>query len=67
LRRAIGQYIEDPLSEMLLGGDAAGKGKIVVTRKNDAEGKPQDHLYFDAQGAAPSGDKPVAAAGAQST
>jgi ATP-dependent Clp protease ATP-binding subunit ClpC len=71
LRRAIGQYIEDPLSEMLLAGDAAGKAKIIVTRKNDAEGKGEDHLFFqmiDAPPAEPSagGDKPVSA-GSQST
>src|SRR5689334_1921524 len=47
LRRAIGQFIEDPLSEMLLAGEAAGKAKIVVTRKNNAEGKPEDHLFFE--------------------
>ena len=68
LRRAIGQFIEDPLSEMLLSGDARGKGRIVVTRRNDAEGKPQDFLYFDLQDKpAPPGDAPVAAAGASST
>ncbi len=47
LRRAIGQYIEDPLSEMLLAGDAVGKAKIIVTRKNDADGKGEDHLFFE--------------------
>ncbi len=47
LRRAIGQYIEDPMSEMLLSGEFAGKSKIIVTRKNDAEGKPQEHLFFE--------------------
>jgi ATP-dependent Clp protease ATP-binding subunit ClpC len=68
LRRAIGQFIEDPLSEMLLGGEATGKGRILVTRKNDAEGKPQDHLYFQTEETAkePAGDKPMAA-GAGST
>ncbi len=71
LRRAIGQYIEDPLSEMLLAGDAAGKSKIVVTRKNNSEGKPDDHLFFDMVDAPPpatppAGDTPVGA-GSQST
>jgi len=63
LRRAIGQFIEDPLSEMLLQGDTANKGKIIVTRKNDADGKPQDHLYFDMQDkpAETPGEKPVGA------
>ena len=42
LRRAIGQYVEDPLSESLLLGDFKGKGRVVVTRK---EG--QDHLSFE--------------------
>jgi ATP-dependent Clp protease ATP-binding subunit ClpC len=47
LRRAIGQYIEDPLSESLLSGETANKSKIIVTRRNGDDGKPQDHLYFD--------------------
>ncbi len=47
LRRSIGQFIEDPLSEMLLQGNFTAPATIVVTRKNDAEGKPQDHLFFD--------------------
>ncbi len=65
LRRAIGQYIEDPLSEMLLSGDTVNKGKIIVTRKADAEGKLPEHLYFDMQdkpAPAPEPEKPVAAA-----
>jgi ATP-dependent Clp protease ATP-binding subunit ClpC len=65
LRRAIGQYIEDPLSEMLLGGEVNGKNKIAVTRKSDADGKPQDHLYFD-MGGVKEAEKPAAEA-AQST
>jgi ATP-dependent Clp protease ATP-binding subunit ClpC len=60
LRRAIGQFLEDPLSEMLLGGDLVGKSKITVTRKNDAEGKPAEHLFFDMQDA-PAEQKPVKA------
>jgi ATP-dependent Clp protease ATP-binding subunit ClpC len=67
LRRAIGTFIEDPLSEMLLAGDAAGKGKIMVTRKNDAEGKPQEHLYFEIKDAPPPAEAKPAVAGAQST
>jgi len=64
LRRAIGQFIEDPLSEMLLAGEVAGKEKITVTRKNDAEGKPQDHLFFDMKDAPAekSPERPPAAA-----
>ncbi|HYF15678.1 MAG TPA: ATP-dependent Clp protease ATP-binding subunit [Phycisphaerales bacterium] len=47
LRRSIGQYVEDPLSEMLLQGQFTAPSTIKVTRRNDAEGKPEDHLYFD--------------------
>jgi ATP-dependent Clp protease ATP-binding subunit ClpC len=50
LRRAIGTYIEDPMSEMLLTGGFKPPCKVLVTRKSDvAEGgaeKPQDHLFF---------------------
>ncbi|MBX3365412.1 MAG: ATP-dependent Clp protease ATP-binding subunit [Phycisphaeraceae bacterium] len=37
LRRAIGTYIEDPLSEMLLSGELHGKRRIVATRPADQE------------------------------
>jgi ATP-dependent Clp protease ATP-binding subunit ClpC len=47
LRRSIGQYIEDPLSEMLLSGVFTAPATIKVTRRNDAEGKPEEHLFFD--------------------
>ncbi|MFO0831585.1 MAG: ATP-dependent Clp protease ATP-binding subunit [Phycisphaerales bacterium] len=47
LRRAIGQYIEDPLSEMLLLGNFNSPATIKVTRRNDSEGKPEEHLFFD--------------------
>jgi ATP-dependent Clp protease ATP-binding subunit ClpC len=47
LRRSIGQFIEDPLSEMLLQGNFTAPATILVTRKNDADGKPQDHLFFE--------------------
>jgi len=43
LRRAIGQYIEDPLSEMLLSGEFHDKNKVVVKREDEKE-----HLTFDA-------------------
>jgi ATP-dependent Clp protease ATP-binding subunit ClpC len=36
LRRAIGQFIEDPLAESLLSGDFKPGQKIVVTRKEEA-------------------------------
>ena len=43
LRRAISQYIEDPLAESLLSGDFGDGHLINVTRKDEAE-----HLYFEA-------------------
>ena len=42
LRRAIGTYIEDPISEMLLAGDIDRPSRIIVTHE---EGK--DHLRFN--------------------
>ncbi len=42
LRRAIGTFIEDPISEMLLAGDIDVASKITVTHE---EGK--DHLRFE--------------------
>ncbi|MDX2118485.1 MAG: ATP-dependent Clp protease ATP-binding subunit [Planctomycetota bacterium] len=70
LRRAIGQYIEDPLSEMLLTGGFELPAKIVVTRKQDSDGKDAEHLFFDAKHVPPppkpEENKPQAA-GAQST
>ena len=75
LRRAIGQYVEDPLSESILRGDIREGQVIKVTREDEA-----DHLSFDATdksagpddeegGEGPSGgqDEPVAPAGAEST
>jgi len=47
LRRAVGQFVEDPLSEMLLGGELKTGGKIFVSRKTDSDGKDFDHLTFD--------------------
>jgi len=41
LRRAIGQYIEDPLAEALLSGEYKAGHKISVTHKEEAE-----NLYF---------------------
>jgi ATP-dependent Clp protease ATP-binding subunit ClpC len=63
LRRAIGTYIEDPLSEQMLSGEFGENVLITVTRK---EG--QEHLYFDHSGAPAKadGEKP-AVAGATST
>ncbi len=42
LRRAIGTYIEDPISEMLLAGDIDKPSRVTVTHE---EGK--DHLRFE--------------------
>jgi ATP-dependent Clp protease ATP-binding subunit ClpC len=44
LRRAIGQFVEDPLAEALLSGDFKSGQKISVTRKEEAE-----NLYFTAE------------------
>jgi ATP-dependent Clp protease ATP-binding subunit ClpC len=53
LRRAIGQYVEDPLSEMLLQGDFTPPCRITITHKKPAEGdtaaKADDHLYFNTE------------------
>ncbi len=48
LRRAIGTYIEDPLSEMLLQGDFKPPCVIKVSHKETSEGKPADNLFFEA-------------------
>jgi len=47
LRRSIGQFVEDPLSEMLLGGTFEAPCIIKCTRRNGPDGKPEDHLFFD--------------------
>lgn len=52
LRRAIGQFVEDPLSEMLLSSSFEAPSGIKITRRNGPDGKPEDHLYFE--GVAPS-------------
>ncbi|PCI08375.1 NDP-hexose 4-ketoreductase [bacterium] len=48
LRRAIGSYIEDPLSEMLLSGELHDKNVLKATRKGE-----DDFLSFDATFVAP--------------
>ena len=63
LRRAIGNYIEDPLSEMLLSGDLHGQHRVLVSR---VEG--EDKLHFQGEAAAPaSGEKTSTEAQPQST
>ncbi len=44
LRRAISQYIEDPLAESLLSGEYHAGEKIIVTRKGEEE-----HLFFTSE------------------
>ena len=72
LRRALGTYIEDPLSEMLLAGEIGADSIVSVTRKDEA-----DNLFFEPKdrpadetssesGASEDDDKPVEA-GAGST
>jgi ATP-dependent Clp protease ATP-binding subunit ClpC len=45
LRRAIENFVEDPLSEELLKGEFQGKDTILVDAKKDDEGKIK-HLFF---------------------
>ncbi len=66
LRRALGNYVEDPLSEMLLSGDFAKGSTIRVTRKKDADGNPIEYLAFAAVSAAET-PTPPAVAGSHST
>jgi ATP-dependent Clp protease ATP-binding subunit ClpC len=68
LRRAIEQFVEDPLSEDILRGHYKEKGRVLITRAKDDEDKPLDHLFFDAQireepEAEPEEQEAVAAAG----
>ena len=46
LRRAIEQYVEDPLSEEILRGNFKGKDLIKITLKVE-EGVVEKHLYFE--------------------
>ncbi len=63
LRRAIGNFIEDPLSEMLLAGDLHGMHKVVVKH---IEG--EDKLHFEGMPGEPAkGDKTKAEPQTQST
>ena len=48
LRRAIGTYIEDPVSEMLLSGELHEKNVLKATRKGE-----EDHLSFESTFVAP--------------
>jgi ATP-dependent Clp protease ATP-binding subunit ClpC len=50
LRRAIEQFVEDPLSEEILRGSFRGKDLIKITVKTDitVSGEKDKHLYFEA-------------------
>jgi ATP-dependent Clp protease ATP-binding subunit ClpC len=47
LRRAVGSFIEDPLSEMLLQQGVKRPCNIAVTRKDTPDGKPAEMLFFE--------------------
>jgi ATP-dependent Clp protease ATP-binding subunit ClpC len=62
LRRAIEQFVEDPLSEDILRGAYKDKDTIVISRAKDDEGASKDHLHFDARKTRRPEQEPVAAA-----
>jgi ATP-dependent Clp protease ATP-binding subunit ClpC len=64
LRRAIGQHLEDPLSEAILRGDYRGKNRVIVSVKQFAEevDGEKKRLYFEAFDT-PSKEKKAVAAG----
>jgi ATP-dependent Clp protease ATP-binding subunit ClpC len=55
LRRAIEQHIEDPISEEILRGSYAEKGKILVSVRTEASSDDEEdkHLYFEGVGEKP--------------
>jgi ATP-dependent Clp protease ATP-binding subunit ClpC len=59
LRRAIGQYVEDPLAEALLSGDFGNGDHILVTRQPEAT-----HLYFTRRAPEPAPTEATPAGGA---
>jgi ATP-dependent Clp protease ATP-binding subunit ClpC len=63
LRRAIEQFVEDPLSEDILRGAYFGKDKISVGVQTDSEGKVQ-HLTFEAGSSKPETTETAVAADA---
>jgi len=66
LRRAIEQFVEDPLSEEILRGSFKGKDIIRVTVKTEDGG--DKHLYFEAMtNAEDKGEKPLAEASSDAT
>ena len=67
LRRAIGTYIEDPLSEMLLSGELHGKNTVVGTRNGEDERLTFRAEQHDEAPAPGKGESETPAAGATST
>jgi ATP-dependent Clp protease ATP-binding subunit ClpC len=66
LRRAIEQFVEDPLSEEILRGNFKGKDLVRITVKTEDSG--EKHLYFDALNSlTEKGEKPLAAASSDAT
>jgi ATP-dependent Clp protease ATP-binding subunit ClpC len=66
LRRAIEQFVEDPLSEEILRGSFKGKDLVRITVKTEESG--DKHLYFDALNTAEEkGEKPLAEASSDAT
>ncbi len=67
LRRAIEQFVEDPLSEEILRGNFRGKNIVKVSVK--MEGDEKKYLNFDPQAAAPeaNGEKPQVAQASDAT
>ncbi len=57
LRRAIENYVEDPISEDILRGTYADKAKIIVSAKPGQEAdEEEEHLYFEGTGQRPAKD-----------
>src|SRR5450432_1163600 len=65
LRRAIEQFVEDPLSEDILRGGFKGKDYIRITVKQEEGG--EKHLYFEATKSEADGEKQLAQAGSDAT
>src|SRR3954451_23350994 len=70
LRRAIEQYVEDPLSEEILRGGFKGKDFIRITVATQEDPAAEKHLYFEASKQTESkegGEKQLAQAGSDAT
>jgi len=66
LRRALENFVEDPLAEELLQNTFAGKNRILIDVSRDDDGKMK-HLKFEGVFVEPEGEPEVAAAGAAET